>query len=321
MSEETDLSDVSRRYEEIRSHINQYLVGKDQLIELMAIALLSEGHILIQGVPGTAKTTIAKAFAKILGYTFSRVQCAVDTQPADILGIRVYDQATGEFVLRKGPIFSNILLIDELNRLNPRTQSAFIEVMSERQVTIEGETHQLPKPFFVMATQNPYEFEGTFPLIEAQKDRFMYSFISEYLNSDDELEVLRRLDSGRLNWETYSAGLDTLTHDADIVRLRHEIESVHIEERVSRYIRDLVVATRQNGDIGLGASTRASIAFYKGSKVVAALKGRAFVTPDDVREIAFHVLHHRLILRREAEIAGITLDAVIRGIIGSVEVP
>ncbi len=321
MSEETGLSDVSRRYEEIRLHINQYLVGKDQLIELMAIALFSEGHILIQGVPGTAKTTIAKAFAKILGYTFSRVQCAVDTQPADILGIRVYDQATGEFVLRKGPIFSNILLIDELNRLNPRTQSAFIEVMSERQVTIEGETHPLPSPFFVMATQNPYEFEGTFPLIEAQKDRFMYSFISEYLNSDDELEVLRRLDSGRLNWDTYSAGLDTLTHDADIVRLRHEIESVHIEERVSRYIRDLVIATRQNGDIGLGASTRASIAFYKGSKVVAALKGRSFVTPDDVREIAFNVLHHRLILRREAEIAGITLDAVIRGIIGSVEVP
>lgn len=321
MSEETTIPDISRTYEEIRSHINEYLVGKDQLIELITIALLSDGHILIQGVPGTAKTTIAKAFAKLLGYSFSRVQCAVDTQPADILGLRIYDQSKGEFILRKGPIFSNILLIDELNRLNPRTQSAFIEVMSERQVTIEGETHPLPSPFFVMATQNPYEFEGTFPLIEAQKDRFMYSFISEYPGPDDELEVIRRLDTGRLNWDAYSSSLDRHAGRVDLIALREEIGLVHIEDRVARYIRDLVVATRQNGDIALGASTRASISLLKGSKAVAALNGRTFVTPDDVRRIAFQVFHHRLILRREAEIAGITLDSVIMEIIRSVEVP
>lgn len=321
MTPDTAIPEIPRKVEEIRSLINQYLVGKDELTKLITIALLSDGHILIQGVPGTAKTTIVKAFAKILGYTFSRVQCAVDTQPADILGLRIYDQSKGEFVLRKGPIFSNILLIDELNRLNPRTQSAFIEVMSEKQVTIEGETHPLPSPFFVMATQNPYEFEGTFPLIEAQKDRFMYSFISEYLNSEDELEVLRRLNSGRLNWDTYATSLDQHKGGVDLISLRNCVESIHIEERVAMYIRDLVIATRHNGDISLGASTRASIAFYKGSKAVAALNGRDFVTPDDVREIAFHVLHHRLILRREAEIAGVTLETVINEIIRSVEVP
>lgn len=312
---------IFRNYEEIRNLMNRYLVGKDPLIELITIALLSDGHILIQGVPGTAKTTIAKTYARMLGYTFSRVQCAVDTQPSDILGLRVYDQAKREFSLWKGPIFSNILLIDELNRLNPRTQSAFIEVMSERQVTIEGETHHLPDPFFVMATQNPYEFEGTFPLIEAQKDRFMYSFISDYLSPDDELEVLRRLDSGKLNWDAYAASLDEYAGSFDLLSLRSAVESIHCDDRVAHYIRDLVMATREHGDIALGASTRATIAFYKGSKVVAALHGRDFVVPDDVREIADHILHHRLILRREAEIAGVTIESVINQIIGSVEVP
>ncbi|MBR1368855.1 ATPase [Methanocalculus chunghsingensis] len=321
MSSEISIPEIAQRCDEIRSLLNQYVVGKDSLIELINVALLSDGHILIEGVPGTAKTTIAKAYAKILGYSFNRVQCAVDTQPADILGLRIYDQQKGEFVLRKGPAFANILLIDELNRLNPRTQSAFIEVMSERQVTIEGDRLSLPSPFFVMATQNPYEFEGTFPLIEAQKDRFMYSFTSEYLNPDEELEVLVRLGSGRLDWEKYFAYLEEHSGKADIFSLRDAVTSVHIEERVAAYIRDLVVATRSNGDISLGASTRASIAFYKGSKAVAALRGRDFVTPDDVRTIAPNILQHRMILRREAEIAGITLESVVSDIIRSVEVP
>jgi MoxR-like ATPase len=321
MSEQIGITEISRKCQEIQALLNDYLVGKDSLIELMTIALLSDGHILIEGVPGTAKTTIAKAFAKIFQYKFARVQCAVDTQPADILGLKIYDQSKGEFILRKGAIFSNILLIDELNRLNPRTQSAFIEVMSERQVTIEGETHPLPSPFFVMATQNPHEFEGTFPLIEAQKDRFMYSFTSEYLNSEDELEVIRRLDSGRLNWDLYAKSLDEHTIDADIFTLREAVSSIYIEDRVSQYIRDIVVRTRNHGDISLGASTRASIAFYKGSKAVAALNGRDFVTPDDVRAIAMHILHHRLVLRREADIAGVTLASVIPDIIRLVEVP
>jgi len=321
MSSEISIPEIAQRCDEIRSLLNQYVVGKESLIELINVALLSDGHILIEGVPGTAKTTIAKAYAKILGYSFNRVQCAVDTQPADILGLRIYDQQKGEFVLRKGPTFANILLIDELNRLNPRTQSAFIEVMSERQVTIEGERLALPSPFFVMATQNPYEFEGTFPLIEAQKDRFMYSFTSEYLNPDEELEVLVRLGSGRLDWEKYFASLDQHSGKSDIFSLRDAVATIHIEERVAAYIRDLVVATRSNGDISLGASTRASIAFYKGSKAVAALRGRDFVTPDDVRSIAPNILHHRLILRREAEIAGVTIDSVVDDIIRSVEVP
>ncbi len=321
MSEQTNIQDFSKTYEEIRNLMNQFLVGKDHLIELITIALLSDGHILIQGVPGTAKTTLAKAYARLLGYTFSRVQCAVDTQPSDILGLRWYNQETKDFSLWKGPIFSNILLIDELNRLNPRTQSAFVEAMSERQVTIDGETHRLSEPFFVMATQNPYEFEGTFPLIEAQKDRFMYSFISGYLNRDDELEVIRRLHQGKLDWDAYVAMLDAYAGTIDLRSLRYTVASVYCDERVAHYIRDLVLATREHGDIALGASTRASIAFYKGSKVVAALHGRDFVTPDDVREIALNILHHRLILRREAEIAGVTIDSVIGDIIGSVEVP
>ena len=321
MSSHISIPEIAQRCDEIRSLLNEYVVGKESLIELINIALLSDGHILIEGVPGTAKTTIAKAYAKILGYSFNRVQCAVDTQPADILGLRIYDQQKGDFVLRKGPAFSNILLIDELNRLNPRTQSAFIEVMSEWQVTIDGERLVLPTPFFVIATQNPFEFEGTFPLIEAQKDRFMYSFTSEHLNPDEELEVLQRLGSGRLDWQRYFASLEAYTGMTDLFSLRDAVASVHIEDRVVGYIRDLVIATRSNGDIFLGASTRASIAFYKGSKAVAALRGRDFVTPDDVRAIAPHILQHRIILRREAEIAGITPESVVSDIIRSVEVP
>ncbi len=321
MQEKIAIQNVAKKYDEIKKLLNEFIVGKEHLIELMTISLLSDGHILIQGVPGTAKTTIAKAYAKILGYTFNRVQCAVDTQPSDILGIRIYDQVKNEFSLKKGPICSNILLIDELNRLTPRTQSAFIEAMSERQVTIEGETVNLANPFFVIATQNPYEFEGTFPLIEAQKDRFMYSFTSEYLNADGELELLKRLDSGRLNWDLYKELLDGKDFDINILSLRESLLSIHMEERVARYIRDIIIASRFHCDIELGASTRASIAFFKGSKAVAALNGREFVIPDDVRRIADYVLHHRLILRREAEIAGVTVDSVINDIIRLVEVP
>lgn len=318
---EHDLTLLKGIYRSTQGLLNQYVVGKEPLIELLFIAMLSGGHILIEGVPGTAKTTLAKAMARISGCKFHRVQCAVDTQPADIIGVRVYDQENKEFTLKEGPIFTNILLIDEINRLNPKTQSAFIEVMSERQATIDGTTLDLPSPFFVIATQNPYEFEGTFPLIEAQKDRFMFSYVASHLSGEDELEVITREHTGTLNWKMYYERLTNTLNKQTIQYLLEATGKVHMEEPVLAYIRDIVVATRNHGDVRLGASSRASIALVRGAKAVAALEGRQYVIPDDVKKMVPAVLQHRLLLEREAEIGGVSPAQVIQEILDKVEVP
>lgn len=312
---------VPMLYRQIQDRLGEFLVGHQRLVELLFVAMLAEGHILIEGVPGTAKTTLVKTIAHLAGCRFSRIQCAVDTQPADIIGVRIYNPDLKDFELKRGPIFSNILLIDEINRITPKTQSAFIEAMSERQVTIDGFTSRLPDPFFVVATQNPFEFEGTFPLIEAQKDRFMFSHEVSHLDSTAELEIIRREHSGRLAWEEYSDRLTPLFQGPEILTIARKIREIRMEEPILHYIRDLVMATRTHADIQLGVSSRASIALVRAGKVVAALDERPYVIPDDIKKITLPTFQHRLILTREAEIGGRTTREVTEEILTTTEVP
>ena len=258
------LDGISRFHDAIIDTLGTYIVGNSNLLELILIALLSEGHILIEGVPGTAKTTIAKAVALATNCMFDRIQGAVDLQPADLIGVRIYDQATRTFDLRQGPIFTNILLADEINRINPKSQSAFIEAMSEQQATIDGDTYRLPSPFLVIATQNPYELQGTFPLIEAQRDRFMFGLKSGHLGSEDELDLVRRVSSGKLDWDNFSESIAVNITKDNLLAMIQTVNTVRIGDPILTYIRDIVVATRENGDIDLGASSRASIAFVRG---------------------------------------------------------
>jgi MoxR-like ATPase len=318
---EQELALISRYYLEIQEKMGQFIVGNEQLLELSMIGLLSGGHLLMEGTPGTGKTSIVKTLAKLTGCRFARFQCAVDSQPADILGVRIYDPSTREFSLKKGPIFNNFLLIDEINRLAPKTQSAFIEAMSERQATLDGITIPLDPPFMVVATQNPLESEGTFPLIEAEKDRFMFSMTLSHLGKEGELEIIRRENEGRLDWETYFSNL-TPVLDGNLVQMCIDsAQRVYIDNHLLSYIRDLVMATRTHEDIHIGASSRASIALVRGSKASAALQKRSFVLPDDIKWLAPRVLQHRIILKREAEISEITPQQVIGEILATIGVP
>jgi len=317
----TSLTHISENVARMREEIKKLIVGNDELIDMIIIAILSEGHILIEGVPGTAKTTLAKTCAIILGCDFQRFQCSVDSQPADVIGVQFWDAEEKRFELKKGPIFTNIFLIDEINRMSPKTQSAFIEALSEKQATIDGIGHDLPCPFFTIATQNPMEFEGTFPLIEAQKDRFMFSVIATHLSGEEELEVIRREQDGTLNWKLFSEKLSPLFSGSSILNDIESVKKIHAGEDILSYIRDIIVATREHADINLGSSSRGSIALLRGSKAIAALDNRNYVIPDDVKRIAQKALQHRIILRREAEISGTNSSTVIRQILDSVEVP
>ncbi|MBN1195486.1 MAG: MoxR family ATPase [Methanomicrobiaceae archaeon] len=318
---EDELTAMATTLLAIEEGVSQLIVGNRDLIEIILIGLLSEGHIIIEGVPGTAKTTLVKAMSALMGCDFRRVQCAVDIQPADITGIRVWDQGSREFVLKKGPIFSNIVLIDEINRLPPKSQSAFIEAMGERQTTIDGITLPIERPFFAIATQNPYEQEGTFPLIETQKDRFMFSIKANYLGSDEELEILHREHDGVLDWKPFINRLQPILNSERILEYITNARNVHIEPHLQEYIRDLVMATRTHSDIYLGASSRGTIALLRGAKASAVLDSRDFVLPDDIKKVAPLAFPHRMFLTREAEIAGITTERVVAEILDTVEVP
>ena len=324
MSNETlteRIQQIANAYEEIRLTAQQVVVANQHLIEEIFISMIRGGHLLIEGVPGTAKTTVCKIIARLIDYEFRRVQGAVDIQPADIIGVRIYDREKNEFVLQKGPIFANFLMVDEINRLTPRTQSALLEAMSEHQVTIDGITHPLADPYFVIATQNPFDAEGTFPLIEAQRDRFMFSSTLTHLDGENELEILRRERAGELDWRVYRDRIPPIIGPADVKAMAAAVREIRVDEAVLAYMRDLVLATRSHGDIRLGASSRASIAFLRGSMARAALYGRTYVIPDDVRSLAVPVLAHRLSLTREATITGITTESVINEILDTVEVP
>jgi len=316
-----DLATLAGYYKEIRKRMGDFIVGNESLVELCMIALLSGGHLLMEGTPGTGKTSMVKTLARLTGCEFARFQCAVDSQPADIIGVRIYDQERRDFSLRKGPIFSNFLLIDEINRLAPKTQSAFIEAMSERQATIDGITMPIAPPFIVIATQNPFEFEGTFPLIEAQKDRFMFSMTLSQLDKDGELEIIRREHAGRLDWDAFYSNLKPVMNGKLILSLIGSVARVHIDEQLLGYIRDIVVATRNHSDVHIGASSRASIALVRGCKALAALKERTYVIPDDIKYLAMPVLQHRIILTQEAQISTISPAGIIGEILERIEVP
>ncbi len=317
---EQEIRDISTAYESIQREIQRFIVGNEDLLEIIFVGLLANGHVLVEGIPGTAKSSLVKAMAHLLGCDFRRVQCAVDIQPADIIGVRIWDPQQREFVLRKGPVFTNIMFVDEMNRLSPKSQSAFIEAMGERQVTIDGITLGIEDPYFTIATQNPFEREGTFPLIEAQKDRFMFSTRSRFLGSEAELEMIRRDHSGRLDWDGYLKTLSPILRKDDLLLFTKNVRKVHIEEPVLAYIRDLVVATRNHSDIQLGVSARGSLALVRGSKVLAALEKRSYVIPDDVKKLAVSAFQHRILLTREAEISGISPHQIVKEILGTIEV-
>ncbi|NQS78594.1 MAG: MoxR family ATPase [Methanoculleus bourgensis] len=311
---------IADAYKEIEMTTQQVVVGNQPLIELILISMITGGHLLIDGVPGTAKTTICKIVARLIDYDFKRVQGAVDIQPADIIGVRVYDQTKKEFILRRGPIFTNLLMVDEINRLTPKTQSALLEALSEGQTTIDGVTYPLANPYFTIATQNPYEAEGTFPLIDAQRDRFMFSFILSHLDAESELEILRRERAGDLDWKIYHDRITPILGPADIKDMIATTREVMIDEKVLEYARDIILATRAHSDIAHGASSRASIAFLRGARARAAIEGRDYAIPDDVRALAHPILRHRILLTREAAIAGTDPDTVITEILESVGV-
>jgi MoxR-like ATPase len=287
----------------------------------MVVALLTGGHVLLEGVPGTAKTLMAKTLAHLIQATFTRIQFTPDLMPSDILGTSVFDISTGKFYLKKGPLFTQILLADEINRAPAKTQSALLEAMEERQINLEGETYPLEPPFMVIATQNPIEYEGTYPLPEAQLDRFLFKILVPYSPLEVEVEVLRRFHHGFDPHRLAASGLEAVLPAGDAVAARKLIESVIVEEGILDYIAHLAAASRQSPDLVLGASTRAASHVLLAAKTYAALQGRNYVVPDDVKTITPAVYRHRLLLKPEAEIEGLDADAVVERLFNQVEVP
>lgn len=315
----TDLQDLQRAISEIQSEIRKVLVGQDELVRLLITAVLADGHVLIEGVPGIAKTLSARLLSKTLSVGFSRVQFTPDLMPSDVLGTTVFNPKDAAFQFKKGPIFSNLVLIDEINRAPAKTQAALFEVMEERQVTMDGVTYPMDKPFMVLATQNPVEQEGTYRLPEAQLDRFLFKINVPYPGEQEEVDMLLRFNQPDMDDPVRH--LQPVLSAARMAVLRHQVRSLHIEEPLLRFIARLTQATRQHHSLYLGASPRASLALMNAAKATAAMEGRDFVTPEDVLETAIPVLRHRILLTPEKEMEGITEDEVIRQILQSLEIP
>jgi MoxR-like ATPase len=312
---------VSSTVTHIKTELQKVIVGQDDAIEQILIVLLAEGHALIEGVPGTAKTLTVKTLSRIINAGFSRIQFTPDLMPSDITGTNVFNIANSTFNLRRGPIFTDILLADEINRTPPKTQAALLEAMEERQVTIDGDAYPLSPVFTVLATENPIEYEGTYPLPEAQLDRFQLKILLDYPAEAEEREVLARWDAGFNAKRLDQVDIEPLSDPSAIMQCRAAVARARMEPGVQHYAVDLVRRTRAHSFVHYGASPRASVALLLCSKALAAIRGREFVTPDDVRDVALPVLRHRLTLRAEAELDGVTADAVITDILHTAEVP
>ncbi|MBC8047260.1 MAG: MoxR family ATPase [Fimbriimonadaceae bacterium] len=314
-----ELQQIAMQVMNIRNELKKVIVGQNKLIDLLIAGIFSGGHILIEGVPGIAKTLSARLLARTINTNFSRIQFTPDLMPTDVLGTSVFNQKTFEFTFRKGPIFSNIVLIDEINRSPAKTQSALFEVMEEQQITIDGETYKMNFPFYVIATQNPIEQEGTYKLPEAQLDRFLFRIKITYPSLEEEKQILYRFKNDFTNRQ--QENVQPVLNADELKTCRDIVEKVFIKEELLDYIANIVFSTRNHGDLFLGASPRASLAIMKSSKAIAAMSGRNFVTPDDIHFVAYPVLNHRIILSPDKELEGMDTEMAIKSIIEKIEVP
>ncbi len=308
--------DVAGIAQKILANMEKVIIGKRQQITLALVAYFCEGHVLLEDVPGVAKTMLARALAKSVGCSFKRLQCTPDLLPTDVTGVSIFNQKTAEFEFRPGPIFAQTLLTDEINRTTPRTQSALLEAMAERRVTVDGQTYVLKPPFFVIATQNPVDHEGTFPLPEAQLDRFLIRLSQGYPSLDEEAKMLQRMQLGHPIDE-----LNTVVSAAEVLACQEAIRDIHVDDKVRRYLLEIVQGTRTHDDIQLGGSPRASIALFRTAQALAAIQGRNFVLPDDVKRMVQPVMAHRLILRPESRLRKVTPAALLHEIVSEVRVP
>jgi MoxR-like ATPase len=314
-----DLSELQESVFKIKKELKKVIVGQKEMMDLLIVSLLADGHVLIEGVPGVAKTITAKLLAQTIDVGFNRIQFTPDLMPSDILGTSVFNVKTSDFEFKKGPIFSSMILIDEINRAPAKTQAALFEVMEEKQITIDGHTFKMDEPFVVLATQNPIEQEGTYRLPEAQLDRFLFKINVAYPNADEELEIL--LKEQALENTTKASKIETVITGKKIVEYRNLVNQIKIEGNLLKYIANIVVNTRSNSFLYLGASPRASIAILGASKAFAAIEGRDFVTPEDIKRATIPVLEHRVIVTPEREMEGLTSKQIIEQIIEAVEIP
>ena len=314
-----DLSGLQEAVQSIKREVNKIIVGQDDMIELLIAAILADGHVLIEGVPGVAKTLTAKLLSKTMTVGFSRIQFTPDLMPSDIIGTSIYNLKTSEFEFKQGPLFSNIVLIDEINRAPAKTQSALFEAMEERQITVDGKTYLLPPPFIVLATQNPVEQEGTYRLPEAQLDRFIFKIEVDYPSLVDETKIIADYHARKNTIDINS--VNGVMNASDVKLYRDKVSQIHIDSNLISYIAKIVNQTRSNSSLYLGASPRASLAILTSSKAIAAMRGRDFVTPDDIKFVTVPVLKHRIMLTPEKEMEGITTKEVIKQIIEKIEVP
>jgi MoxR-like ATPase len=316
-----DAGNVTRLAEAVRTEIAKAVVGQAEAVDALLIGLLTGGHLLLEGVPGTAKTLLARSLAHSLDVEYKRIQFSPDMMPSDVVGTNVFDAEKGTFRLSKGPIFANVVLADEINRTPPKTQAALLEGMQEGSVTIDGTQHQLPQPFLVLATQNPVEYQGTYPLPEAQLDRFLMKVVFDYPSAAEELEILKRHVGGMETTDLDQLGLAPVASAADIVAARGELDRMTVDDGVAAYVTEITRATRTHPSVMLGASPRASVSVLLAAKATALLAGRGFVTPDDVKSVVPACLRHRVLVLAEIEIEGTGADAVLADVLAKVPVP